>query len=481
MSVARRSVASSAYSVAANSLSMVMRFSSSIVLARLLEPEVFGIFAFATSIVSVTQALPNFGLAGAFMHWTDESEETLRVHFTLKALFLATWAVLLGVGVAVLAPQSTRWVFWVVIGAAFVAHLTDTAQVLLIKKVLFRRLAVLQVTIVIVSTAVSIALAWNGFGIWALLVNKIIAAILQVLILYGVRPVWRPRLGWFPPIVRYFLTFGGKVFWTNVLGRALDQVDDIWTGVALGDTALGFYSRAYKFANYPRAALARPLNKVVMGTYAQLKGKRKRLSKAFSLINALMIRANFLLAGLLTLVAPEFIRLALGARWLPMLDAFRLMLVYTLLDPIKITIAQVLSTSGAPEKVIRARLIQLVIMVLGMVTLGPWLGIAGVALAVDLMLAAGICILFWEARAFVDYSLKRLFAIPTLALIFGMVAAYAAIGILGSPVSDWYTGIIKAVVFSILYAGTSLTLEREQIPTLLDVFKRLRTKELTIT
>jgi O-antigen/teichoic acid export membrane protein len=476
MNLARRSITSSTYNIAANIISTMVNLGGSIVLARLLEPEVFGVYAFAVSIVQITQTLPDFGLLGAFLNISgaSEREDTRRVHFTLNVLLSAAWAIVLAAGVALLAPADTRWVFWIVIGATFTSRLTNTPRAVLVRRVQFRRQAALQIVRAVATTVVSIGLAWCGLGLWCLLAARIVAAIVNVVAFYGIRPVWHPRLGWSPPIVRFFLKFGSKVFVSGVLLHALDRVDDIWTGAVLGDAALGFYNRAYKFAIHPRGLLAHPLNMVVAGTYARLKGDRSRLSQAFFWANALMIRINFLLAGLLALVAPDLIRLVLGAKWLPMLDAFRLMLVYSLLDPIKATTAMVISICGAPQRVLRARLIQLVIMIAGLIALGPWLGIAGVALAVDLMLVVGMGILFWEARAFVDFSLKRMLSIPTLALVLGMAAAHAAA--IHTPGLDWYTGVVKAGVFSALYAGTVLVLERDQIPKLWGIFRQLRPK-----
>jgi O-antigen/teichoic acid export membrane protein len=188
----------------------------------------------------------------------------------------------------------------------------------------------------------------------------------------------------------------------------------------------------------------------------------------------LLVRTGFFMGGLLALIAPEFIRLALGEKWLPMLDAFRLMLVYTLLDPIKITVANVLTTSGSPQKVVGARAVQLAVLIVGLATLGPWLGISGIALAVDAMIVVGMVILFWQARTYVDFSLRRLFGVPAIALVAGLVFALALLALAGIEGSDWLTGAVKLVGFTLVYAATSLLLEREQIPMLAQIISYLR-------
>jgi hypothetical protein len=91
------------------------------------------------------------------------------------------------------------------------------------------------------------------------------------------------------------------------------------------------------------------------------------------------------------------------------------------------------------------------------------LGIAGVALAVDAMLIVGIALLLWRASEFVDFSLTRLFGVPGLALVLGLVLAIGAMTQLQVPGSDWLSGILKAAVFSAAYIAVLLTLERRQL------------------
>lgn len=477
MSLAQRGVTSSAYNVIANSVSLVFNLAGSIILARLLEPEVFGVIAFANSTILLTIALPNFGFQAAFLHRTSGesgiTEETLRVHFTLKLIFSLVWAALMVAGAAVFAPVSMRWVFWVLTGVVFVAQQMTTITILLTRRVEFRRLAITQVVAAITSNTAAVLLAWRGWGLWSLLSARIVAGIVEVLFLYVIRPIWRPRLGWSKELASYFINYGSKVFTGSLLAQALDRVDDIWTGLALGDRALGFYDKAYTLATYPRQFISVPLTQVAAGTFAQVRDDRERLSRIFSWVSLVMIRANFYVAALLWLVAPELIRLALGARWLPMMDAFRLMLAYTLFDPLKGMIANLLIICGAPNRVIRARIIQLLVLIAGLVTLGPRFDIAGVALAVNTMLVVGIVILYAEARRFVDYAPVRIFGMPLFAMGLGIAATYATMQTLDLAANDWLSGFVKGAAFTLVYAVFLALVERKLLRQLWDILIKL--------
>jgi len=86
-----------------------------------------------------------------------------------------------------------------------------------------------------------------------------------------------------------------------------------------------------------------------------------------------------------------------------------------------------------------------------------------VALAVDVMLVVGIAILLWRARVHVDFSLRRLFLVPGLALVLGLVLGQVALQIPGVGGNDWVSGLCKAAAFSIVYGAILLWLERSLI------------------
>jgi hypothetical protein len=98
------------------------------------------------------------------------------------------------------------------------------------------------------------------------------------------------------------------------------------------------------------------------------------------------------------------------------------------------------------------------------------LGIAGVALAVNIMLVLGIGILMHMARTYVDFSVASLFAVPGLALALGLLAGRAMFEIPGIEGNDWLSGLLKAGAYSITFTAVMLVMERSQM---MDMFRIL--------
>jgi len=448
MSLAKRSVISASWNVVASIIMLPVGFIQSVILARYLPVEYFGIFAGIVALVNLSYVLFEFGLRGAFFHRSPETEEedqAAAVLFSLRFILDSIWAILLLIISILIKDDLRRNVLIIIIVTSYLTKFVNVPKFILMRRVLHKRIALLDLSSSIIAAILSIVIAVLFASIWALIIPSIVTFVWSTLFIYFWKPVWQPRFAWKLSTVKYYLNFGGRTVIANALSVSLDNIDDLWTNINLGDVLLGYYSRAYKFATYPRKILAMPINQVAVTTYAELKYDRKRLS------NALLIRSGFLLSGWLAIVAPEFIRIFLGVKWMPMLLAFRLMLVFTLLDPIKVTIAGVLSAVGKPEKVSQARIFQLIVLIIGLFTLGVRFGISGVALAVDLMLVVGIGILLYYVKSYVDFSLVRLFAAPLIALVIGIGLSWLLIAFWKIDMLDWFWFFVKTIIYGVSF------------------------------
>jgi O-antigen/teichoic acid export membrane protein len=150
-------------------------------------------------------------------------------------------------------------------------------------------------------------------------------------------------------------------------------------------------------------------------------------------------------------------------KWLPMLNAFRLMLLFSILDPLRVTISNVLLAVGQPGKVGKVRLVQLIILGIGLFTLGFRYQIAGVALSMDIMLVVGVSMYLWFVREYVDFSLLRLFSPPVIGILAGIGVNQLLISILDFPQADWLVAILKLCAFSGTYLIILVILEGDEL------------------
>jgi len=98
MQLARRSISSISWNLTANITRSAILFTRSVLLARLIRVEDFGVYAFAGSIIALSVTFANFGLDSAFIHRsasTEDEDHAASIHFTLKITLTSVWVVVM--------------------------------------------------------------------------------------------------------------------------------------------------------------------------------------------------------------------------------------------------------------------------------------------------------------------------------------------------------------------------------------------------
>ncbi len=456
----------SIYTIGASLITLTLGFLRSVLLARLLLPEHFGVVALALFYIGLAAQLRGLGLDMALIHRQEADEPFLRTYFSLRlGLDLLAFGLLLA-----LAPL-LQWAYpqmpglgailVVLVFTQLLANLSQVQETLIRKNLTFSQLAATDVAASVVMTLVAPLLAWWGWGVWALVAEQLSGIGTRFLLTWGPFRQWKPGLGWDRQAARWFWEYGKPTWVASNLNYLLDRFDDFWIGTTLGRVPLGLYSKAYEFAHYPRRVLANPLVTVFTPLFARLQGDRLRLSQAFFRSAYIILRSGFLVAGAFGLVMPEFIHHVIGDKWRPMLWAFRLMLIYTMLDPILLLVGGLLLAVGHPKELRNATIVQAVFFIPAVILGARLWGIHGVALAADGMLLVGAAWLYRPLRQVVDFSLTRLVVWPALALGIawggGLVIEILAKG------ETLETLALKLGLFGALFGGFLLAMERSDL------------------
>lgn len=462
-SIAARSIRSVSWTALSQVIFVGIGFVRSIILARLLNVDTFGIYAAATSIVAIATTLTTFGMTQALLRRveaTEDEDKVAAVYATLQGIFAIFF-------LAVMLPISLFFFSGDLRTALVVASCTTILELFAWigaavhqRRVQHRRIALVGSINIVVTSLVCVALAWMGWEIWALLTGDIVAAVLLLAGMLVIRPIWRFHFGWDRSIARHLLTFGFPVMSTHLLEAALQRFDDIFVQARLGATQLGYYSRAFTFANYPRTIVAAPITYVTGGAFAEVSNRRRTLSQGFFRSVALIVRLSMLVSIWLVLVAPEIVHILLGDRWLPMVPILRVFALYAILDPLRDVLGGIFLAVGEPRTLLIVRVMQLGTLIVGMVALIGYWGASGVAVASTLAVALGVVVLSILVRKHVDFSLTRLWGAPVLAAALGLLATWGLLTLLPADANPWTTAFAKSGAYVALYCGVLFLIER---------------------
>lgn len=465
MSVTAKAVRGSLFNVGSSVFTLSIGFVRSLILARLLLPEHYGVVTLALFFVTLVGQLGNFSFDSALIHRKGADERALSTHFVLQT----GTALLLFCIALFLSPLLRLWyrsmgglasVFLVLAFMQILKAVGQTPRVILEKELEFKPIAIIDLVKSVIKTVIPISMAWYGFGLWSLVAEEACEILVSTIGVWLAHP-WRPTLNFDGKMARWYLRFGSFMLLSSFLGFVLMQFDDFWVGSTLGSAALGFYSVAYNFARYPKRAISNPILQVFFPTFAKVSEDRLQLSRIFYRLSSLLVRLGFLASGTFALVAPEFVRLLIGSKWLPMVTSFRLLVVYAMLLPLFEAAANLLTAVGKPQLVVSVRWRQILLFLPAIVLLTYWWGINGTALAADLMILTGLGFLLRHARCYVDFSLLHMFAAPSLALL-GAISFAALAGRVTPLESDLLILLVKGTSVAIIYSLTLLIFERQE-------------------
>lgn len=465
--IAKRTVSGSAYSVASSAVTIVLGIVRSILLARLLLPEHFGVVALALVFLNFSSQIRSFGLDNALIQRQDSNDDLFATYFTLRQTTVILTLGVLALLVPVIGRFYPNYLLLVPILYAFIVidllkNFNTIQTTVLNKQLAFKLIAIVDIVSSIAMTIVAPALAYLGFGVWSLVAERATSHIVRIIAIWILYRPWRPRFGWNSQIARELWQFGLKLWTAGNINFLLDNFDDFWIATVLGKVPAGYYDRAYEFSNYPRRVIANPITPVFFATFARLQNDRVRLSRAFVRAISLMVRTGFWFSLLFISVAPEGTELFLEAKWLPMVMTFQLMIVYALVDPLVSILKSLLIAVGQAGLILRTKILQFIIFFPSVILLASLNGIEGVAIAADIMITVGVFFMLRYVGLFVDYSPTIVWGWPIIALLLatGMELLLTAVW---QSLSLWASLLGKGILISTIYWGVLLLMERDEL------------------
>jgi lipopolysaccharide exporter len=286
-----------------------------LVLARLLLPEDFGLLAISMIAVDFLLSITNLGLVPALVQRREATEQQYNVAWTLgvgRALLIGAVVFLAAPLIAMLfaEPRATD-----LIRAMAVRPLLEAAVSIKVaalqRDLRFRRLTFIYLPEAVVNTAVSISLA-PFFGVWALIAGSLAGPVTQIVASYILAP-HRPQPGLDLTAMRPLIQFGRWIFLMGLVVVLGSSALQLVISRNLGTTELGLYFLAAKLAFIPAEISAEVVGAVAFPLYARLQGQVAKLVAAFRAILIGMVALLLPLCLLLIALTPALVEKRVGA------------------------------------------------------------------------------------------------------------------------------------------------------------------------
>lgn len=345
-----------AWQAGAKLVSQLFSFAVTILLARMLLPEDFGLLGMALVFTGFIDLVNEMGIGSSIIRRQETSQQELSSIFW--------FAIMVGCGLYTLTFFAAPLV------ALFFRNnaVTDIVRVLglnliigslravpfglLTRELHFAQRSRSEIFAALTGGSTALLLAWAGFGIWSLVLNSLASGIVLMLLCYWFSG-WRPLMFFRFALAREMVGFGAKIMISRMQWYAYSNADFFIVGRLLGKLSLGYYTMAFNLAVLPTEKITAIVNQVMFPAFAKLQDDLGQLRQAFSKTTRYVSMLTFPLLAIMVVFAPEIIAGLLTEKWLPSVFPFRVLCVVGFLRSIDVIIPQMLLARGRSDLVLK--------------------------------------------------------------------------------------------------------------------------------
>lgn len=316
--LASKSAKSGYYSALTQISMFILSSVSTLVLARLLTPDDFGLIAMVAVFINFASMFKDAGLSMATVQKDDITQNEISGLFWVNVIIsfvLALVMVAISPLVVSFYERNEVGLILIILSVSFfISGLSVQHKAILQRLLRFDLIGIVQVASQAIGLIVAVIMALMGFEYMALVLNTlIINIVMTLLIIYFVK--WTPSRTFNFKKIKDMLLFGGNITGFNLVNYFSRNGDNIIIGKILGSDELGVYSKAYQIFMMPVRQIRIPINAVTIPVLSRLQNEPERFSKYCGLFAEILALVSMPLTLICYLEADFIIEVMLGDGW----------------------------------------------------------------------------------------------------------------------------------------------------------------------
>ena len=425
ISLKNKTVKGVGWSAIENVTRVGVTFVVSIILARLLSPEEYGLIGILTIVIAIFNAIVDSGFTNALIRKQDATDtDYSTVFYTNLALSVVLAAVLFFCAkpISVFFERPQLVLLTQVMSSVVVINALSLVQrVRTTKAIDFKTQTKVAIISSIGSAVIGIAMAYMGYGVWALVGQQISNQLLTTLLFWFYNK-WMPKLVFSWVSFKEMWAFGSKLLVSVLLDTAWKEIYQIVIGKCYSPATLGLYTRAKQFSDLCSSNLTSVVHRVSYPVLSSIQDNRDRLRSAYQRIIKTTMLPTFVLMLGVAACAESMIYVLIGEQWLECVSMLQIICTYGMLYPLHALNLNILQVQGRSDLFLRLEIIKKIIAV------GPLL--LGIFVDIYLMLAGSIVTSLisyylnaYYSGPFLNYSIKE--QVKDILPSFGVAVAMA--------------------------------------------------------
>lgn len=332
----RKSVRGGAVTLGSQGIGTVLQLASTMVLARLLSPDDYGVIAMVMAVTGFARLFRDLGLSSAAIQKKDLTRELQTNLFWMNVAMGSLLTVVVAVasplvGAFYKKPELVR--VTVALSFSFVISSLGTQHGAgLVRGMKFGRKETAGIVGAAATLVVAVVLALGGYSYWALVWSSLIGNLVTTGLLFALSP-FRPGLPSRGSGVRDMLKFGANITAFDFVNYFQRNLDNILIGRFWGPGPLGLYSRAYQLLMLPIQTIRGPINAVAFPAMSKLQGDPKAFRSYYLETTSVLALLSMPLTAFLFIASRPLIEIGLGRQWLNIAPIFSALALAGFIQP----------------------------------------------------------------------------------------------------------------------------------------------------
>lgn len=439
-------------------------FLVSIILARLLAPEAYGTIALAMVFINILQVFVDSGMGTALIQKKDADD----LDFSSVFYFNIAACLVLYAGLFLAAPSIAQFYGDPALTAlvralsltVVVSGVRNIQQSYVSRHLLFKRFFFSTIGSTLASAVVGIAMAYAGFGVWALVGQSLSNVVTGTIILWATVP-WRPRRMFSWQRLKGLLSFGWKLLVSSLLDTGYNNLRSLIIGKLYSSADLAYYNQGDKLPNLVITNINTSIDSVLLPTMANEQDDPARVR---SMTRRAIKTSTYVMAPLmmgLAACAEPLIRLMLTEKWLPCVPYLRIFCITYMFWPIHTANLNAIKALGRSDLFLKLEIVKKAV---GLVLLLCTMRHGVMAMAYSLLLSSVLSQIInaWPNRKLLRYHYLNQLAdiLPALLLAYTMGLVVYCVQYLGW--GDLPTLCVQIPAGAAMYSLLSVTFRLEE-------------------
>ncbi len=424
-SLKNKTVKGMGWSALENVTRLGVTFLVSIVLARLLSPEEYGLIGILTIFIAIFNAIVDSGFTNALIRKQDATDtDYSTVFYTNLVLSVVLAAVLFfcakPISVFFECPELVS-LTQVMSSVVIINALSLVQRVRTTKAIDFKTQTKITFISSIGSGVIGIAMAYMGYGVWALVGQQISNQLLTTLFFWFYNK-WMPKLVFSWASFKEMWAFGSKLLASSLIDTAWKEVYQVVIGKCYSSATLGLFTRAKQFSDLCSANLTAVVQRVSYPVLSHIQDDRDRLKRAYQrVIRTTMLPTFVLMLGMAACAEP-MIYVMIGEQWLECVPMLQIICTYAMLYPLHSINLNMLQVQGRSDLFLKLEIIKKIIGV-GPILLGIFFNIYWMLAGTLIISLVSYYLNAYYSGPFLNYGIKE--QVKDILPSFGVAVAMA--------------------------------------------------------